>query len=69
MAPDHPEVKNVEHTFTKTAEKPNINFYGNVTLGKDVSLRELKDAYHVVLLVRRYFYDHFCDRLVFKPIL
>lgn len=56
VAPDHPEVKNVEHTFAKVAENPNVNFYGNVHLGKDVSLKELRDAYHVVLLVRRYFY-------------
>lgn len=46
-------MKNVENTFTKTAENPNVNFYGNVTLGKDVSLKELKEAYHIVLLVRK----------------
>ncbi|XP_050303335.1 LOW QUALITY PROTEIN: NADPH:adrenodoxin oxidoreductase, mitochondrial [Anthonomus grandis grandis] len=50
VAPDHPEVKNVIHTFTKTAESPNVNFYGNITLGQDVSLRQLRELYHVVLL-------------------
>ncbi|KAI4459069.1 fad nadph dehydrogenase/oxidoreductase [Holotrichia oblita] len=50
VAPDHPEVKNVIHTFNKTAENKNVRFIGNVTLGKDVSFKELKDAYHIVLL-------------------
>lgn len=51
VAPDHPEVKNVINTFTKTAKNPRVNFYGNISLGADVSLSELKNAYHVVLLV------------------
>lgn len=27
VAPDHPEVKNVINTFTKTAEHPNVRYY------------------------------------------
>ncbi|XP_054737443.1 NADPH:adrenodoxin oxidoreductase, mitochondrial [Anastrepha obliqua] len=50
VAPDHPEVKNVINTFTKTAEHKNFNFYGNVALGKDVSLHDLRERYHAVLL-------------------
>lgn len=50
VAPDHPEVKNVINTFTKTAENPNFRFLGNLTLGKDVSLEELRRSYDVVLL-------------------
>ena len=34
VAPDHPEVKNVEGTFTKVAQDPRVQFLGNVTLGK-----------------------------------
>lgn len=52
MAPDHPEVKNVINTFTKVAENPSVKFYGNLTLGKDFGLSELRDAYHAVVLVR-----------------
>lgn len=52
VAPDHPEVKNVEHTFMKTANHPNFRFLGNLTLGKDVTLEALRAAYDVVLLVR-----------------
>ncbi|EDW73976.1 uncharacterized protein Dwil_GK21620 [Drosophila willistoni] len=50
VAPDHPEVKNVINTFTKTAEHPRLRFFGNVSLGKDISLSELRERYHAVLL-------------------
>jgi NADPH-dependent glutamate synthase beta subunit-like oxidoreductase len=53
VAPDHPEVKNVINTFTKTAKSPKLRFVGNVKLGQDLSLQELRDAYHVVVLVGR----------------
>lgn len=51
VAPDHPEVKNVINTFTKTAHNPRVKFYGNVSLGKDISLQDLQNAYHIVVLV------------------
>ncbi|XP_034249133.1 NADPH:adrenodoxin oxidoreductase, mitochondrial-like [Thrips palmi] len=50
VAPDHPEVKNVINTFTKTAKNPQVRFAGNVNFGTDVSLQDLKEAYHAVLL-------------------
>ncbi|KAB0802425.1 hypothetical protein PPYR_04611 [Photinus pyralis] len=50
VAPDHPEVKNVINTFSKTAENPNVRFVGNVSLGSDVSLDQLEEAYNCVLL-------------------
>uniref|UniRef100_A0A8D8SPZ6 NADPH:adrenodoxin oxidoreductase, mitochondrial n=1 Tax=Cacopsylla melanoneura TaxID=428564 RepID=A0A8D8SPZ6_9HEMI len=50
VAPDHPEVKNVINTFTKIGEDPRVNFYGNICLGQDVCLGDLKQAYHAVVL-------------------
>ncbi|XP_064477771.1 LOW QUALITY PROTEIN: NADPH:adrenodoxin oxidoreductase, mitochondrial-like [Ornithodoros turicata] len=50
VAPDHPEVKNVIHTFTNTLRNSRCNFYGNVRLGKDVTLSDLRNAYHAVVL-------------------
>ncbi|KAG6447609.1 hypothetical protein O3G_MSEX005065 [Manduca sexta] len=50
VAPDHPEVKNVINQFTKVALQPNVNFYGNITLGKDVGLHQLRQHYDAVLL-------------------
>ncbi|XP_072312108.1 NADPH:adrenodoxin oxidoreductase, mitochondrial [Eucyclogobius newberryi] len=50
VAPDHPEVKNVINTFTQTAKQAPCSFYGNVNVGKDVCLEELRQAYHAVVL-------------------
>ncbi|KAL7050988.1 hypothetical protein ACKWTF_004284 [Chironomus riparius] len=50
VAPDHPEVKNVINTFNKTAQHPNFKYYGNVSLGKEVTLDELRKAYNIVVL-------------------
>lgn len=50
VAPDHPEVKNVINTFTKTAENPRVRFLGNLILGKDFTVSELRERYHAVLL-------------------
>ncbi|XP_051530865.1 NADPH:adrenodoxin oxidoreductase, mitochondrial isoform X1 [Myxocyprinus asiaticus] len=50
VAPDHPEVKNVINTFTQTAQHERCSFHGNVTVGKDVSVEELRQAYHAVVL-------------------
>ncbi|XP_070847048.1 NADPH:adrenodoxin oxidoreductase, mitochondrial isoform X2 [Chaetodon trifascialis] len=50
VAPDHPEVKNVINTFTQTAKHSRCSFYGNVNVGKDVSIEELQQAYHAVVL-------------------
>lgn len=51
VAPDHPEVKNVINTFHKTATNPRVQFLGNVNVGKDVTVKQLQENYHAVLLV------------------
>lgn len=43
-------MKNVINTFNKTAEHKCFNFYGNLALGKDISLDDLRKRYHAVLL-------------------
>jgi len=59
VAPDHPEVKNVEHDFAKfvqenttktTTNNDRIQFWGNVTVGQDVTVRELRQWYDIVVL-------------------
>nr|XP_042697030.1 NADPH:adrenodoxin oxidoreductase, mitochondrial isoform X2 [Chrysemys picta bellii] len=50
VAPDHPEVKNVINSFTQTAHSDRCSYYGNVTIGKDVTVKELQQAYHAVVL-------------------
>lgn len=50
VAPDHPEVKNVDNTFAKVAKDPRVRFLGNVAVGSDVKVAELREAYHAVIL-------------------
>lgn len=49
VAPDHPEVKNCEDTFNEVAQSRGFQYYGNVAVGTDVSLRELQKHYNVVV--------------------
>ncbi|KAJ6371014.1 hypothetical protein OIU77_001511 [Salix suchowensis] len=50
VAPDHPETKIVMNQFSKAAQHERCSFFGNVTLGSSVSLSELRELYHVVVL-------------------
>uniref|UniRef100_A0A8B9V1J5 Ferredoxin reductase n=1 Tax=Anas zonorhyncha TaxID=75864 RepID=A0A8B9V1J5_9AVES len=50
VAPDHPEVKNVTKTFGQTARSERCKYYGNITVGRDVTVAELRQAYHAVVL-------------------
>lgn len=50
VAPDHPEVKYVESNFTEISKLPNFNFYGNVKVGKDISIDELKSLYNIIIV-------------------
>ncbi|KAJ6125748.1 Adrenodoxin-NADP+ reductase [Penicillium sp. IBT 18751x] len=49
VAPDHPEVKNCEETFTEVATSPRFNFVGNIDLGNDLPLTALKPHYDAIL--------------------
>ena len=48
VAPDHEEIKRVARQFDKVAAKPGFRFFGNVDVGSDVTLDELKSYYHII---------------------
>jgi adrenodoxin-NADP+ reductase len=52
VAPDHPEVKNVQNDFDRLFEDDanSIKFYGNVDVGQDVTVAELRALYDIVVL-------------------
>ncbi|XP_018015780.1 NADPH:adrenodoxin oxidoreductase, mitochondrial [Hyalella azteca] len=50
VAPDHPEVKNCINQFTSVANKDRCSFLGNVTIGKDVTVPELRNNYDAVVV-------------------
>ena len=45
VAPDHPKIKNVIKVYEKTIAKENVSFIGNVIVGKDVSVDDLKKMF------------------------
>jgi ferredoxin--NADP+ reductase len=49
VAPDHQKIKNVTAAFDKTAAHPGFRFFGNVELGKDVTLEDLRAHYHQIV--------------------
>jgi len=50
VAPDHPEVKSVQNDFERVAENNRFRFFGNVTIGKEMSLGDLRARYDAVVL-------------------
>ena len=49
-APDHPKIKTVSKVFEKIAKEEHFRLFANVELGKDVLLKDLREAYDVVVL-------------------
>jgi NADPH-dependent glutamate synthase beta subunit-like oxidoreductase len=50
VAPDHQSIKGVSRRYEAVALTDNVRFVGNVTLGKDVSIDELRELYDAVVL-------------------
>jgi len=50
VAPDHPKIKTVAKVFEKIAHEPNFRLFANVEVGKDVSIKELREKYDAVVL-------------------
>ena len=50
VAPDHQTTKKIQKSYAKTALKPEIRYYGNVKVGREVSLDELREIYDAVVL-------------------
>ncbi len=49
VAPDHPEVKNCQDTFEEAAQSPRFTYIGNVRVGHDIQLSQMKPHYDAML--------------------
>lgn len=50
VAPDHPRIKSITTSFSEVfQETPGVRFLGNVEVGKDISLDELREHYDAVV--------------------
>jgi ferredoxin/flavodoxin---NADP+ reductase len=50
VAPDHPKIKQVCLVYDKIARSPGFAFWGNVEIGKTLTIEDLARSYHVVVL-------------------
>jgi ferredoxin--NADP+ reductase len=48
VAPDHEKIKNVTRVYDKVATNPSFRFFGNVDVGTQVALDDLKQHYHQI---------------------
>jgi ferredoxin--NADP+ reductase len=49
VAPDHQKIKSVTAAFDKVAQHPRFRFFGNVELGRDLVVEDLRHHYHQIL--------------------
>jgi ferredoxin/flavodoxin---NADP+ reductase len=49
VAPDHPKLKEAILVYNRIARTPGFNFFGNVSVGRDVSVSELRTTHHAVV--------------------
>ncbi len=49
VAPDHPKLKQAILLYDKIAQSPEFNLIANVTVGKDISVDELRSSHHAII--------------------
>ncbi len=49
VAPDHQKIKSVSKVYDKIAEDPRFRFFGNVRIGKDLTIEQLERSYHAIV--------------------
>lgn len=50
VAPDHPKIKSIIEQLRGVMERPAVRFVGNVSLGRDITLAELRAHYDAVVV-------------------
>ncbi|MDC0074000.1 FAD-dependent oxidoreductase [Alphaproteobacteria bacterium] len=50
VAPDHQTTKKISRSFEKTALNEKCRFFGNIKVGKDISVSKLNEFYDVIIL-------------------
>jgi ferredoxin--NADP+ reductase len=49
VAPDHHSIRSIRNTLERTLEKSCVRFYGDVTIGADISIDELRESVDAVI--------------------
>ena len=49
VAPDHPSIRSIRNTLERTLEKSGVRFFGDVTIGRDLTVEELRERVDAVI--------------------
>lgn len=49
VAPDHPRIKGIVKSLHNVLDKPRLRLLGNIEIGKDITVEELRDYYDAVV--------------------
>ena len=63
VAPDHESIRSIRNTQERTLERPSVRFYGDVAIGADLSVAELRESVDCVI----YAYGAGTDRRLEVP--
>jgi ferredoxin/flavodoxin---NADP+ reductase len=63
VAPDHPKIKNVIKRYEKTAANDGFRFFGNVDVGREITVADLEQHYNAIV----YAYGTATDRQLGIP--
>lgn len=50
VAPDHQKIKHITKLFDRTLGAEQVSFCGNVEVGRDVTIEQLREAFHAIVL-------------------
>jgi ferredoxin--NADP+ reductase len=50
VAPDHPRIRSIIDSLHEILDRGNVQFCGNITVGSDVTLDELRERYDLIVL-------------------
>ena len=63
VAPDHPSIRSIRNTLERTLERDDVSFFGNVAIGRDITVQELRSVTDAVI----YAYGAASDRRLDVP--
>jgi ferredoxin/flavodoxin---NADP+ reductase len=49
VAPDHPSIRSIRNTLERTLEKSGVRFFGDVGIGRDITVAELRQTVDAVI--------------------
>jgi len=49
VAPDHPSIRSIRNTLERTLERDDVSFFGNVAIGRDLTVEELRSVTDAVI--------------------